>query len=172
MLYPNGKIQPLSINRFLWIFTIALLTGALHFGAATASASAQLWARAIDPNTFLADPPVCPASIGFGETIQCSITSAGENDSYTFSASAGDKVVVRMSKSSGTLWPGIRIYGTDGTKVCEAISSITAEIASCTLPGTGTYTILAYDSYSGTYTGDYRLFFNHLTLLYLPLLLK
>ena len=71
-----------------------------------------------------------------------------EMDTYTFTASAGDKVLVRMSKSSGDLWPEIRVYSPDGTKLCEAYSSATAEIASCTLTSTGTYTILAYDYYT------------------------
>jgi uncharacterized repeat protein (TIGR01451 family) len=76
---------------------------------------------------------------------------------YTFAASADDKVLVRMSKSSGTLWPGITVYGPDGTKLCEAYSSSTAEIASCYLTSTGTYTILAYDGFNGTFTGDYSI---------------
>ena len=110
-------------------------------------------------------------AIDFGQTLSGAIAIPVEMDAYTFSASAGDKVLVIMSKTSGSLWPGIRIYGPDGTKLCETSSSATAKIASCTLPVTGAYTILVYDSFNGTYTGDYRLFFNHLTL-YLPLLLK
>jgi hypothetical protein len=81
-----------------------------------------------------------------------------EMDTYTFTASAGDKVLVRMSKSSGTLWPGITVYSPDGTKLCETYGSSTAKIASCTLTSTGTYSILAYDGYYGTRTGDYSLY--------------
>jgi hypothetical protein len=92
-------------------------------------------------------------------------------DTYTFTASADDKVLVRMSKSSGSLWAGIRVYGPDGTKRCETYSPDTAEIASCTLPSTGTYTILAYDGFNGTYTGDYRLCLD-CGKVYLPLALK
>lgn len=112
-----------------------------------------------------AAPAVCPSSIGFGETIQCSIVSAGETDTYTFTASAGDKVLVRMKTSTGNLWAGIGIYGPGGTKLCETHSSVifvAAEIASCTLTSGGTYFILAYDGYHGLGTGNYFLYLQRL----------
>jgi hypothetical protein len=105
---------------------------------------------------------VCPPSIGFGETIQCSIDSAGETDTYTFTASAGDKVLVMMSTSSGSLWEGIRVYSPEGTKLCQAPDSNPAEIASCTLPSAGTYSILAYDASTSGFTGDYYLYLQRL----------
>jgi hypothetical protein len=160
-LFSNAKIQILSIKNFLWISAVVLLVSQLQLDIPPASASAQLWTRGIDTNTLLAPSVVCPPSISFGETIQCSINSAGETDTYTFYASAGDKVLVRMNKSSGGLWSEIRVYSPDGTKLCEAYSSETAEIASCTLTSTGTYSILASD-YFGTYTGDYYLYLQRL----------
>ena len=86
-----------------------------------------------------------------------------EMDTYTFTASAGDKVLVRISESSGNLWPGIRVYSPDGTKLCEAsgFGYGTAEIATCSLPSTGTYSILV-DGYNGTNTGDYYLYLQRL----------
>ena len=109
-------------------------------------------------------PAVCPASIGFGETIQCTIASAGEVDNYTFTASAGDMILVRMSKSAGALWPGIRVFSQGGTKLCEANStdSVSAEVAGCTFPSPGTYTIQAYDGLYGVYTGTYYLYLQRL----------
>ena len=106
----------------------------------------------------------CPSSIGFGETIQCSISAAGEIDTYTFSASAGDMVLVRMGKSSGSFWPGIRVFNSVGTKLCEANSSdsTTAEITGCALLSTGTYTIQAYDGLYGVSTGNYYLYLQRL----------
>jgi hypothetical protein len=67
-----------------------------------------------------------------------------------------------MSKSSGNLWPEIRVYSPNGTKLCEEYSPSTAEIASCNLTSTGTYTILADDGFNGTFTGDYYLFLQRL----------
>ena len=106
--------------------------------------------------------PVCPPSIGFGETIQCSITTAGEVDGYTFTASAGDVVLVRMTATSGNLWPEVRLYAPGGGKLCEEYGPTTAEIGECALPSDGTYTILADDGFNGTYTGDYRLYLQRL----------
>jgi len=94
--------------------------------------------------------------INFGETICASIDSAGEVDTYTFSASAGDSVLIRMSASSGSLYPEIRLYGPDGNELAWAWDSRTAEVL-WILPGDGQYTILAADHY-GNYTGSYCIF--------------
>ena len=106
--------------------------------------------------------PGSPTAIAFGQTLPGSITTAAEMDSYTFSATAGDKVLVRMGRSSGNLWPEIRIYGPDGVMVCDDYDTITAEIASCSLVATGTHTILAYDGIDSAYTGDYYLYLQRL----------
>jgi uncharacterized protein (DUF2147 family) len=146
------------------ILTLVFAICLLQFGVSSVSASTRSWVRSVDTKPSLLLPAVCPASIGFGETIQCSIVSAGETDTYTFTASAGDKVLVRMSWAAGSLWPGVRVHGPDGTKLCEQNStdSQTAEIASCPLPSTGTYTILAYDGLYGDLTGDYYLYLQRL----------
>jgi hypothetical protein len=132
-----------SKSNFTWILALVFAICQLQFGVSSVSASTRLWFHSVDTNTPVLLPAVCPPSISFGETIQCSIVSAGETDAYTFTASAGDKVLIRMSKSSGTLQPGIKIYS-GAIELCQASGSATAEIASCTLPSTGTYTILAY----------------------------
>jgi hypothetical protein len=120
----------------------------------------QLWAPGVATPL---DNPACPPTINFGQTIQCSVSAAGEADTYTFSASASDKVLVRASRTSGSLWPGVRLYGPDGAKLTEAGSTSTAEIPSVTLPTTGMYTILVYDSFNGTFTGNYNLSLTCLT---------
>ena len=79
-------------------------------------------------------------------------------NAYTFSANANDKVLVRMEISSGSLWSGLRLFDPSGIKICEDGS----EIATCTLTGTGTYTILAFDGYDGTDTGSYYVYMQRL----------
>jgi len=106
--------------------------------------------------------PGRPVSITFGQTLSGSIVTPAEMDAYTFTANAGDQVLVRMSKSAGTFWPEIRVYSPDGTKLCEAVGSVTAEIASCPITNTGTYAILADDCYDGTRTGNYDLYLQRL----------
>jgi predicted DNA-binding ribbon-helix-helix protein len=109
--------------------------------------------KIIDPGE-IKESAVCPSSIGFGETAQCSILS-GEMDTYTFTASAGDTVLVRMSESTSGLYPRLRVYNPGGIKICESsYDTTTAEIASCALASDGTYTIQAFDYYE-TNPGDY-----------------
>lgn len=93
----------------------------------------------------------------FGQTIQRSIGAAGELDAYTFAANAGDVALARMSVTSGGLDPHLRIYGPDGTMLCEASYPFegSAEISSCALSTNGTYALLVGD-YGGTDTGGYN----------------
>lgn len=121
---------------------------AQHAGAPTAAAAAQI--------------AVCPASIGFGETIQCAIDAPGEVDTYTFTTGPGDRVLVKMSKSSGELMPRIEVYEPGGDKVCDAGTVLSTEIATCTLDAGGTYTIRAFGEYDATKTGGYNLYLQRL----------
>jgi hypothetical protein len=117
-------------------------------------------------------PVECPGLIGFGETIQCSISAAGEIDTFSFSANAGDRVLVRMSASSGSLSPGIRVQDTGSeAALCEGSGSPKAEVTGCNLPAVGTYYILADDT-SGIGTGDYSLYLAMTYQIFLPVVNK
>jgi hypothetical protein len=159
----NAKIQPAFINHFPWILAAVLLSGQLLFGIPPASASAQGWREGADTNILPATPAICPSSMNFGETIQCSIDSTGEEDSYTFTGTAGDQVWVEMSRSSGSVWPNVGVNNPDGTYLCGAVKITDHSSAGvgCTLPSTGTYTIQAAD-YDRMGTGDYYLFLQRL----------
>lgn len=103
---------------------------------------------------------VCPHSISYGETVMCATDAAGRSDSYTFAAEAGDVIYVRMSRSSGTLFPSVKVYAPDGSPLCEGRGGSTAEIDGCVLKASGVYTIIAYDYNSGAnmgLTGTYGL---------------
>ena len=101
--------------------------------------------------------PGSATPISFGQTLSNNINAAAQMDAYTFSASANDNVVFRVSKTSGTLYPGIRLYGPDGSNLKETRGSTTAEI-SYKLPSSGTYTISTYDGWDGTRTGGYNIY--------------
>lgn len=60
----------------------------------------------------------CPASMVYGELIQCAILSAAELDSYTFNASAGDELLVCAGTVSGDLRPNLRLYQPDAVVAC------------------------------------------------------
>jgi len=99
--------------------------------------------------------------INFGQTLSASIDMAAEMDTYTFSANTNDTVLIRMTKTSGTLWPGIRLFAPDGTELDQQCAPTTVEI-SYVLPSSGIYTILAYDCFNGNYTGSYNIYLQRL----------
>ena len=58
--------------------------------------------------------------LSFGESVTGKIDLRAEVDTYTFTATSGDRVLVRMGVSTYTLDPQIRLYGPDGTMLCSA----------------------------------------------------
>ena len=115
------------------------------------------------------DDPGNAAAVAFGQTITASISALAEMDTYTFSGSAGAVVRIRMSTSVFGMDPEVGLYRPDGALVvdptdgpCEASdfantsSGALAEISTCLLPATGSYTILARDI-GGNETGEYAL---------------
>src|SRR3974377_2278735 len=112
-------IQRPPLHNFLRILALAFAVCLLQPEVSPASAATQRSTRSVEIRTFSVPADVCPSSISFGENIQCSIVSPREVDVYTFTASAGDKVLVRSSKSSGNLWPGIRVL-LGATELCQA----------------------------------------------------
>jgi hypothetical protein len=143
------------------LLAAALVLSLLQAGTLPASAATLRGANTAQPPTLPAAAAVCPAGMGFGEVVECSISAPGEIDIYTFSANAGDKVLARMSETSDNFWPKISIHSPGGTKLCEAFGTTSTEIASCDLPSTGTYTLQAVD-YFGTYSADYHLYLQRL----------
>ena len=69
----------------------------------------------------------------------------GDLDTYTFSASVGDNVQLRMTDVEGTLTPRVSLFGPDGVYVSGDSSSLVADVG-VTAPATGTYTVLVDDS--------------------------
>lgn len=55
----------------------------------------------------------CPSFISFGETVRCSINTPKEENTYTFTGNANDRVIIRMARTSGSLYPQVRLYGPD-----------------------------------------------------------
>ena len=104
-------------------------------------------------------PVVTAASepISFGVTKTASIDVAGEVDTYTFTGSTGDGIDIRITRTSGSLWPGITLFGPSGKEIKRAYDSSKTEIL-YTLTESGTYKILVDNGISTTYTGDYSIF--------------
>lgn len=107
------------------------------------------------PTRVRADIDASSTALVFGDVVQDAISVATEEDLYTFAANAGDLVLVRMSRTGGTFSPSIQIEDAGGATLCAHYAttlSSSAQIASCALPDTATYTLRAAD-YSGTTTG-------------------
>ena len=109
-------------------------------------------------------PAVNSTGIRFDTSRSSSIAQAGEIDTYTFRAASGDVATVRMSAAKGTIDPYIHLYGIDGVKLDDdyaytSYSDGVAEIVNCTLPFSGTYTLLISE-YGGNETGNYTLHLN------------
>lgn len=82
----------------------------------------------------------------------------GDLDTYTFTATAGDKPRVTVTDlGAGTFTPRVVVYGPTGTIVANVVH---ADVAAPTFTAavSGTYTVVVYDSSSSfEATGDYSL---------------
>ena len=61
-------------------------------------------------------PAASAAAISFGETVTGTIVAAGETQSYSFSAVAGDVIYARIY-AGWSYGPQLRLYAPDGTVV-------------------------------------------------------
>jgi hypothetical protein len=104
-------------------------------------------------------PPVGATNenIDFGIAKTGSITTPGGVDTFTFSAESNDFIVIRISKTSGEIWPRITLLGPSGNELERTHGASSAEL-SCSLTVPGLYTILVDDGFQGKYTGEYSLF--------------
>jgi hypothetical protein len=108
-------------------------------------------------NLFLQrlNPPANPNPIAYDETLTNTITLAAEMDAFTFSANAGDKILIGATQLSD-VWPRIQLFNPQGELMIENGTHTHFEITE-TLTTTGNYTILFNDSFGGDSKGDYAL---------------
>nr|WP_321403236.1 pre-peptidase C-terminal domain-containing protein [uncultured Desulfobacter sp.] len=92
-----------------------------------------------------------------GDSPVATIATAGDVDHWTFTASAGDAILVQIAEISGSDFdPLIRLYDPDNDLVTSNYGSSSADI-SCQAGKGGTYTVEVLDSGSNG-TGTYRLY--------------
>ena len=102
-----------------------------------------------------------PTPIAFSQTLSETVTIQPELAAFTFEASAGDRVRLRMLDTGGSVfYPALWVYRPDGTELCWTIGDPLANV-NCALDANGTYTVLAGDN-SGVYTGSFNLFIERL----------
>jgi hypothetical protein len=100
--------------------------------------------------------PVNATPLDLGDTVSGEIGVAAEMDAFTFTGAAGDRVLTRLVRTSGSLEPEVRIYSPDGTYQCSKNGLLISDSV-CTLRLDGVHTLLATDRV-GTGTGDYALY--------------
>src|SRR5262249_24050869 len=94
-------------------------------------------------------------AITSGETLTGTISLANEVDTWTFSATAGDRLILRVGETTlSNFQPQIRLYDPSSTLVATASGAAAAEI-SVPAGNSGTYSVLVNDV--ATATGSYRL---------------
>ena len=110
---------------------------------------------------FLAKEANSQTPITYGETITGTISVDGKIDTYTFSGSSGDIVIIRMTEStygsSEQMEPYVELYNPTGQLIADSSDASQVNIF-MELPATGTYTILASDTYPGDDYGNYAIF--------------
>lgn len=102
------------------------------------------------------------SSLEFGAPIHSEIGANYQHDYYTFTADAGDRILITQVRTSGDIEPGFTVYGKDGTVTpgprygdCAGSDRLVAE-AICILERSGQFVVLAYTGALDT-TGGYRL---------------
>ena len=93
-----------------------------------------------------------------GWTHTGTIAPIGHSDSWTFSANAGDSIVIRVGEISqtNTFTPRIRLQNPSAVQIASAQNALAAEIA-VTATNTGTFTVIVDDAVGTSATGTYRL---------------
>ncbi len=100
--------------------------------------------------------------IWFGETISGTLAVFDQLDLYSFAGNAGDRVLIRLVRASGTIWMGLGLYLPGGEPLEGLYDVPTAEIPGYTLPYTGFYVVSVNEGYDGQDTGDYCLYLQRL----------
>ncbi len=94
-----------------------------------------------------------------GQAVTGSITVPGERDTYSFPATAGDAVTLRVIRTSGSFIPDLELY--DATRRRLNYTNNGGPYPSngvgidTTLTAGGTYTVVVYD-HGNTQTGSYN----------------
>ena len=94
-----------------------------------------------------------------GENHTATKAAAGQTDSWTFTATLGDALLVAIGEVSGsaTFTPWIRLVAPNGTTIGNNWNAAAAQIE-VAASATGTYTVLVASADAGNLgTGDYRL---------------
>jgi hypothetical protein len=103
----------------------------------------------------LAYPAHAVNNIQFG-VAQTGYIATGETQSYQFQADPGDVIYIKLTATSGNIWPGVILYGPSGNEAGKKSFPGNCEFEKVITEG-GQYTLIVHDGFNGQYTGDYHL---------------
>jgi len=108
--------------------------------------------------TFCINAATAQGVLTSGWTYSGTIAPIGHADSWTFPATNGDSIVIRMGRvtSTNNFTPRIRLFNPASVQQALASDPYSAEIA-VTATNTGTFTVIADDANGTTATGAYLL---------------
>jgi alpha/beta superfamily hydrolase len=109
---------------------------------------------------FLQGVAIAQGTLTNGDNATGAISSAGEIDSFTFDANAGDAISLAIGEltDNNNFTPWIRLRSPNQTQLGSGFGTLTGYINVGSAPLTGTYTVLvASGDAGGTGTGTYRL---------------
>jgi hypothetical protein len=86
----------------------------------------------------------CGAAITCGQTRSGNLTSKAQQDTFSFCGVAGSSVIVSAAGTSGNVCVYAELYDPSG--VYRGRNSCNSNSSSLSLPASGTYTVLVYDS--------------------------
>src|SRR5512141_2336185 len=103
-----------------------------------------------------ASPACAQGQLTNGWTHTGTIAPAGDSDVWTFSATSGDRIIIRVGEitQTGVFTPRIRLQNPNSVLIAQAASAVAPEVA-VTATNTGTFTVIVDDNI-GTGTGTYR----------------
>jgi len=112
---------------------------------------------ALQALAVLSTVAVAQGPIASGETLTGTISAAGETDLWTFAATAGDAIIVRVGEvnTSSPFSPRIQLLSPTSVSMGLNSGASAAEIA-VTATNTGTFTVRVSDN-AGTQTNSYRI---------------
>ncbi|MCG8424788.1 MAG: hypothetical protein MJE77_43415, partial [Proteobacteria bacterium] len=101
------------------------------------------------------------SSLVNGGVYEGAISLPGQRDSHTFTASAGESIIIQVADTDGSSFrPQVWLYGPAGNYITGNHDSNVARI-SRTVQDSGTHTVVVSD-YHDHYTGNYNIYFAHL----------
>src|ERR1051325_2781554 len=93
-----------------------------------------------------------------GWTHTGTIFPVGDSDTWTFDATAGDTIMIRVGEitQSGSFTPRIRLQNPSAVLIAAASGTVAAGV-SITATNTGTFTVIVDDAVGTSATGTYRI---------------